>query len=67
MDKKNLFEFYKNNIEKSWPDFLSIPDIESLKQSFEKFYKTRKEILVLMSNDWRSGNTKIQVVFKYAL
>lgn len=65
MDKRKLFEFYKNNIENNWPEILTIPDTSKIRESFEKFYKTKKDIVLMVSNDFRLGSTKIQVVSKY--
>jgi pimeloyl-ACP methyl ester carboxylesterase len=65
MDKRRLFEFYKNNIESNWANILSIPDTATIKESFEKFYQRRKELILVMSNDFRSGNTKVQTVCRY--
>ena len=58
MDKQKLFEFYKNNIERNWSNLMTLPDPSKLRAQFEKFYKTRMEIITLMSHDFRHNTTK---------
>lgn len=65
MDKQKLFEFYKNNIERNWNNLVTLPDASKLRAQFEKFYKTRMEILTMMSNDLRHNSTKFQAVVKH--
>ena len=65
MDKQKLFEFYRTNIERNWSNLLTLPDASKLKAQFESFYKTRMEILTLMSNDFRQNSTKFHLVMTY--
>jgi hypothetical protein len=64
MEKKKLFDFYRDNIERNLTNVLTMPDPAKLKEGFEKFYKSRKEVFNLFSNDLKRGNTRIQVVTK---
>lgn len=44
---------------------MTLPDPSNLRAQFERFYKTRMEILTLMSHDFRHNTTKFQAVANF--
>jgi hypothetical protein len=62
MSRTNILDFYKNSIESNWSNILTIPDPSKLKESFDRFYNSRKDILQIMSNEFKLGSTKLQLI-----